>query len=92
MADDLKQGPYLAGESFSNADCAVIPYILRLELLKLGAMWQAERGITDWWARVRDRHSVKSAIFDRMGEGDWAPFRNLAPDPWPKVQTLLKAA
>ena len=92
MADDLKQGPYLAGDSFSNADCAVIPYILRLELLKLGAMWQAERGITDWWARVRDRHSVKSAIFDRMGEGDWAPFRNLAPDPWPKVQTLLKAA
>ena len=25
--------------SFSNADCAVIPYILRLELLKLGGMW-----------------------------------------------------
>jgi glutathionyl-hydroquinone reductase len=36
--------------------------------------------------------SVKSAIFDRMPEADWAPFRNLAPDPWPKVQSLLKAA
>jgi glutathione S-transferase len=82
MADSLKSGPYLAGESFSNADCAVVPYILRLELLKLGRMW----------ARMRTRSSIKAAIFDRMTEGDAAPFKNLAPDPWPKVQELLKAA
>jgi hypothetical protein len=48
--------------------------------------------VADWWTRVRDRPSVKAAIFDRMLETDWAPFRNLAPDPWPKVQNLLKAA
>jgi hypothetical protein len=34
----------------------------------------------------------KAAIFDRMTEADWAPFKSLAPDPWPKVQELLKAA
>lgn len=92
MADDLKHSSYLAGDDFSNADCAVIPYILRLELLKLGAMWQKEPAIADWWRRVRERNSVKSAIFDRMQDADWAPFKNLSPDPWPKVQTLLKAA
>ena len=92
MAEDLKRGPYLAGEHFSNADCAVVPYILRLELLKLGAMWQIEPAVADWWARVQKRPSVRAAIFDRMKEADWAPFRNLSPDPWPKVQTLLKAA
>jgi glutathione S-transferase len=92
MADDLRRGAYLAGESFSNADCAVIPYILRLELLKLSAMWQQHPAVADWWARVRERPSVKTTIFDRMSEADWAPFRNLAPDPWPKVQQMLKAA
>jgi glutathione S-transferase len=92
MAEDLSRGPYLAGDGFTNADCAVIPYILRLELLKLGAMWRREPAVADWWARVRDRASVKAAIFDRMSDSDWAPFRNLAPDPWPKVETLLKAA
>ena len=92
MADDLKQSSYLVGDNFSNADCAVIPYILRLELLKLGAIWQKEPAIADWWRRVRERNSVKSAIFDRMQDADWAPFKNLSPDPWPKVQTLLKAA
>jgi glutathione S-transferase len=92
MAEDLRCGPYLAGHAFTNADCAVIPYILRLELLKLGAMWQREPAVADWWTRVRDRPSVKAAIFDRMLETDWAPFRNMSPDPWPKVQNLLKAA
>ena len=92
MVDLLKGGPHLAGDSFSNADAAVIPYILRLELLKLSGMWDQYPAITDWWARTRDRPSVKAAIFDRMTEADWAPFKNLAPDPWPKVQELLKAA
>jgi len=27
-----------------------------------------------------------------MTEADWAPFKSLAPDPWPKIQGLLKAA
>ncbi len=92
MVEDLKCDPYLAGDMFTNADCAVIPYILRLELLGLGAMFQQEPTIADWWGRVRERDSVKSTIFDRMREADWAPFKNLAPDPWPKVQMLLSAA
>ena len=92
MAEDLKRGPYLAGASFSNADCAVIPYILRLELLKLSPMWQIEPAVVDWWARVQKRPSVKSTVFERMQEIDWAPFKNLSPDPWPKVQTLLHTA
>jgi glutathione S-transferase len=92
MSDDLKRGPYLAGDAFTNADCAVIPYILRLELLKLGAMWQEYPAVSDWWARMCERPSVKATIFERMSETDWAPFKNLAPDPWPKVQAMLKAA
>ena len=76
MADALKGSAYLAGDSFSNADCAVIPYILRLELLKLDGMWAQFPIIADWWARMRARPSVKATIFDRMEEKDWAPFKN----------------
>jgi glutathione S-transferase len=81
MADSLKEGRYLAGNSFSNADAAVIPYILRLELLRLGSMWAQLPAIADWWALMRERPSVKAAIFDRMTETDWVPFKNLAPEP-----------
>jgi len=92
MVASLKEGKHLAGDSFTNADCAVIPYILRLELLKLSGLWAQYPAIADWWARVRARPSVKAAIFDRMEDKDWAPFRNLSPDPWPKVQHLLQHA
>jgi glutathione S-transferase len=92
MNEGLQSGPYVVGDSFSLADCAVIPYILRLELLKLRGIVDRYPAVGDWWARVRERPSVKAAIFDRMTEADWAPFRNLAPDPWPKVADLLKAA
>jgi glutathione S-transferase len=79
----------LAGDSFSNDDCAVIPHILRLELLKLASLWDRYPAIADWWARIRVRPSVKGTIFDRMSEVDWAPFKNLTLAPWPKVQALL---
>jgi len=92
MADDLARSPFLAGEAFSNADIAVIPYILRLELLKLSGVWRRYPAVAQWWARMRERPSVKGSVLDLMTEADWAPFKNLAPDPWPKVQTLLKAA
>jgi glutathione S-transferase len=92
MTEDLQRGPYLTGDAFSNADCAVIPYILRLELLKLDGLWNARPSIADWWQRVQKRPSVKATIFERMKEMDWAPFRNLSPNPWPKVESLLKAA
>src|SRR5712671_2486194 len=68
MADSLKGGAYLAGNSFSNADCAVIPYILRLELLKLSGMWAQLPAVADWWARMRTRPSVKATILDRMAD------------------------
>jgi glutathione S-transferase len=91
MADALKGNQYLAGNGFSNAECAVIPYMLRLELLKLNGLWDRYPAIADWWTRMRARPSVKATIFDRMSEADWGPFKSLAPDPWPKVQTLLAA-
>lgn len=89
MTSSLKGGPYLAGDRFSNADCAVIPYILRLELLKLSRIWDAYPAVAEWWARVRKRPSVQAAIFDRMTDADWAPFKTFSPDPWPEVEKLM---
>jgi glutathione S-transferase len=92
MASSLERGPYLAGDIFSNADVAVIPYILRLELLRLERLWEQYPAIADWWRRMRERPSVQATIFKRMTDADWAPFKNLAPDPWPRVEELRKAA
>jgi glutathione S-transferase len=82
-------------DEYVHNSCTILTFataILRLELLKLSGMWGRYRAVAGWWARMRARPSVKGAIFDRMTEADWAPFKSLAPDPWPKVRALLKAA
>jgi glutathione S-transferase len=68
MADSLKGGPYLVGDSFSNADCAVIPYILRLELLKLAGMWHRYPAIaTHANAAVGQGRDLRSHVRGRLG-------------------------
>jgi glutathione S-transferase len=63
-----------------------------LELLKLSGIWERYPAVAEWWVRMRARPSVKAAILNRMTEADAAPFKSLEPDPWPRVQELLKAA
>jgi len=92
IEDAVHTAPYLAGGAYSLADIAVIPYILRLELLGLFRMWDGRPGVASWWERVRRRPSTEEAIFKRTTEADAAPFKNLQPDPWAKVRELLNAA
>ena len=93
MVDEsAKAGAYLAGENYSLADAATIPYILRLELLKLSKLWERYPGVAKWWERVKHRPSTETAIWSRMGEGDWAPFKSIVDEPWAKVKEMVKAA
>ncbi len=81
MDQSLQHGRYLAGDSISNADLAVIPYIARLELLKLHALWDHHPAIDQWWTRMRARQSVNppcsSACRTRIGRrsATWRPTR-----------------
>jgi glutathione S-transferase len=92
MDGALQNGPWLAGGEFSLADAAVIPYILRLDLLRLKNMWLELPRIEQWYQRMRARPSVKKELLDRMTEADKAPFAKLEPDPWPKVKELAWAS
>ena len=82
----LQRGPWLAGEQFSLAEAAVIPYILRLDLLKLERLFT--ESIKHWYSRMRERPSVKKEMLERMTPQDRAPFEKLDPDPWPVIKKL----
>jgi glutathione S-transferase len=92
MDESLEHGRFLAGDGFSLAEAGVIPYIFRLEVLRLAKMWDKRPRIAAWWEQIRQRPSTRTAILDRMGDGDWAPFKNFEPDPWPSVRQMIKAA
>lgn len=92
IEEAVAHGPYLAGNQYSLADIGVLPYILRLELVKLEPMWERRPGVAAWWERVKERASTQETILKRMTEKDWAPFKVIEPDPWPQVQKLVRAA
>jgi glutathione S-transferase len=90
MEAALEHGHWLGGERFSLADAAVIPYLLRLDLLKLNRLWESHPRVSAWYARMRVRPSVKKEMLERMTPQDHAPFEKLEPDPWPKVRTFVE--
>jgi glutathione S-transferase len=93
MNGALEQGgPWLAGESFSLADAAVIPYILRLDLLRMAKIWAKKPQVAAWYQRMRKQPSVKKELLDRMTLQDRSPFEKLEPDPWPQVERLVWAS
>jgi hypothetical protein len=61
-------------------------------LLQMSRLWDRYPGVAGWWQRVSSRASVQESIMRRMTESDWAPFRSIEADPWPKVSNLLAAA
>src|SRR5258706_339000 len=88
----LQSGTWLAGGHFSLADAAVIPYMLRLDLLHLSKIWAHKPKIAEWYERMRERPSVKKELLERMTPQDKAPFEKLEPEPWPKVEKLVWAS
>ena len=82
------EGGWLAGGAFSLADIAAVPYVLRLDLLKMSRLWDRLPGVAAWYERVLARPSVGKELLERMTPEDHAPFRQLD-DPWPKVAAML---
>jgi len=86
-----KAAPYLAGPGWSLADAFATPYVWRLDKLKLARLWDKRPGVTAWYARIRERPSFKTAVEDWLTPAEHERYAN-EPDPWPKVQAILRAA
>jgi glutathione S-transferase len=87
----VKNGPYMAGASWSLADAAATPYVWRLDKLKLARMWDHRPDVARWYDRIRQRPSFEKAVEDWLTPADSERYAQ-QPDPWPKVQSILRAA
>ena len=87
----MEDGPYIAGQDWSLAEAAATPYVWRLDKLKLARLWDKCPGVAGWYERVRARPSFKAAVDDWLTPAEYERYAS-APDPWPKVQEILRAA
>lgn len=68
----LAEGPWVCGRQFTLADCALIPYVLRLDHLGQRGLIDRMPNIARWYDAVQARPSWKTAI------ADWLPERAVA--------------
>ena len=64
MEKTLEKRTWLAGETFTLADIALIPYLTRLEHLNLSQWWQDKPGLSNWFDRCKARESYRTAVSD----------------------------
>lgn len=59
----LSASDWLAGDRFSYADAAYMPYMFRLELLQMDRLWAGRPAVGEWYGRAKARDSF-AAIAD----------------------------
>ena len=68
MEDALSENPWFAGASYSLADIGLVPYVNRLDMMSMSAMWTRSRPkVTDWFERIKARPTFKVQLID------WVP-------------------
>jgi len=93
MENTLSLQPWLAGETFTLADIAMTPYVNRLDMLGMSAMWTAARPqVTGWFERIKARPAFKPAFLDWCPPDLTADLLNFGRQSWPAVQRLLARA
>jgi glutathione S-transferase len=70
----LEKSPWLAGDLFSLADAALVPYVLRVDHLRLTGLIENRPRIMDWHERVAGRPSYEAAIESLLPETAVAAF------------------
>lgn len=89
MAKQLDQTPWLAGDQYSLADTALLPYVLRLDDLAMSWLWQSERAsIARWMERCKARANY-SGIADYLDPHYQELMRAAGEEVRPAVEAIL---
>lgn len=91
MQVSLSENAWLAGDTFSLADAAYIPYATRLDHLHLSAMWAERPAVADWYARATGRASYGTAITEWINPAYMPLMKEKGQDAWPRIAEILGA-
>jgi glutathione S-transferase len=71
----LTSDDWLAGDVFSLADAALLPYVLRVDHLALDGLFEGRSGLNAWYQRVQDRPAYEVAVSAWLPDAVVANFR-----------------
>ncbi|MDH3232266.1 MAG: glutathione S-transferase family protein [Alphaproteobacteria bacterium] len=94
MESRLSGHDWLAGDDYSDAECALLPYLWRLERLGLEGMWESRPNVDAWFATCKGRPSWGRAMvaYKALGDHDYDDdLKSRGVDLWPQFKAMLAA-
>lgn len=94
MDATLAKSDWLAGDNFTMADIALVPYVNRLFVLSMDGLWKNGRlpNVERWFARVRDRTTFAPALLQWMPDALTLEMNENGRKSWPHIRELLQVA
>jgi glutathione S-transferase len=90
MEDALQHHAWLAGDRLSLADIGFSPYVNRLDMLGMSAMWTRRRPrLTDWFERIKARPGFGPSFIDVCPPELTGDLANFGRQSWPEVERIL---
>jgi len=89
MERTLIQTEWLAGDDFSIADIAYIPYFTRLEHLHLIGLLDNHPRVTDWYERTKARPSYEEAVSKWLNGKYLTLMEEKGRDTWSMVKKVV---
>ncbi|ACC75341.1 Glutathione S-transferase domain (plasmid) [Paraburkholderia phymatum STM815] len=93
--ESMLDGPHgwLAGNAFSLADVAALPYLMRAEHLGLGSLMTFEDHplVRSWYLRMQSRPSMQPSLVRYFDADTQALMMRLVVDAQPKLEALVRA-
>ncbi|MFQ5507235.1 MAG: glutathione S-transferase family protein, partial [Planctomycetota bacterium] len=89
LDDCLGHQPWLIGSEFTIADASLIPYIVRLEHLRMSALLERAPNVAKWYEACSERPSFGSAIVDMMPAPVLQATRKAGEAVWPQVAAIV---
>ena len=89
----LSESSWIAGASYSLADIGLAPYVNRLDMMSMSAMWTRSRpNVTDWFERMKARPTFKAQLIDWVPSDLTDDLATNGAASWPQVEQILRAA
>lgn len=82
---------WLAGDSYSIADAAFTPYVVRLEHLDLLGLLDPTPRTADWYRRIKARPSFQAGIVKWENEKYLKLMKQRGGEDWPKIKEIMQA-
>jgi glutathione S-transferase len=89
MDTALAGHPWLVGASYTIADAAFTPYVVRLDHLDVLGLLDGTPRVADWYRRVQARPSFQEAIVRWENPDYLALMKRNGRESWPKIKEIV---